>query len=60
MDIAEIGQLLKDVDTHGGYFQTQSAFKLMWLTLARSSEVIEAEWSEFDLGAATWCIPQVA
>ncbi|WP_080428842.1 tyrosine-type recombinase/integrase [Burkholderia ubonensis] len=57
LDIKEIGQLLKDVEGHGGNFQTQSAFKLMWLTLARPSEVIEAEWAEFDLDAATWRIP---
>jgi integrase len=53
----EIGQLLRDLDTHGGNFQTMSAFRLMWLTLARPSEVIEAEWSEFDLDAAIWRIP---
>ena len=29
----------------------------MWLTLARPSEVVEAEWSEFDLDAAIWRIP---
>lgn len=29
----------------------------MWLTLARASEVVEAEWSEFDLDAAIWRIP---
>ena len=29
----------------------------MWLTLARPSEVIEAQWSEFDLDAAIWRIP---
>ncbi|WP_175900731.1 tyrosine-type recombinase/integrase [Burkholderia vietnamiensis] len=57
LDITEIGQLLKDVDGHGGNLQTQSAFKLMWLTLARPSEVIEAEWAEFDLDAAMWRIP---
>lgn len=48
---------MRDVDGHGGNYQTQSAFKLMWLTLARPSEVIEAEWSEFDLEAAIWRIP---
>lgn len=57
LDIAEIGQLLRDVDAHGGNFQTQSAFKLMWLTLARPSEAIEAEWSEFNLTEAIWRIP---
>lgn len=53
----EIGELLKAVDGHGGNYQTQCAFKLMWLTLARPSEVVEAEWAEFDLEAAIWRIP---
>lgn len=53
----EIGQLLRDLDGHGGNYQTGGAFRLMWLTLARPSEVIEAEWSEFDLDAAIWRIP---
>jgi integrase len=57
LDITEIGQLLRDVDGHGGNYQTQCAFNLMWLTLARPAEVIEAEWSEFDLDAAIWRIP---
>ena len=53
----EIGQLLRDVDGHGGNYQTQCAFNLMWLTLARPSEVVEAAWTEFDLDAAIWRIP---
>lgn len=53
----EIGQLLRDVDGHGGGYQIQAAFYLMWLTLARPAEVIEAQWSEFDLDAAIWRIP---
>lgn len=53
----EIGRLLNDVDGHGGYHQIQCAFNLMWLTLARPSEVVEAEWSEIDLETALWRIP---
>lgn len=53
----EIGQLMRDVETHGGRHETISAFRLMWLTLCRPSEAVEAEWSEFDLEAATWRIP---
>ena len=53
----EIGRLLKSVDGHGGYHQIQCAFNLMWLTLARPTEVIEAEWSEMDLEVALWRIP---
>ncbi|MEY4592711.1 MAG: hypothetical protein RIR18_1606 [Pseudomonadota bacterium] len=52
----EIGELLNDIDGHGGNYQTQCAFNLMWLTLARPSEVVEAEWEEFDLDAAIWRI----
>lgn len=53
----KLNGLLKDVDGHGGYHQIQCAFNLMWLTLARPTEVIEAEWSEMDLEAALWRIP---
>lgn len=53
----EIGRLLNAVDGHGGYHQIQCAFNLMWLTLARPTEVVEAEWSEIDLEAALWRIP---
>lgn len=54
---AEIGELLRAVDGHRGSHQILCAFNLMWLTLARPSEVVEAEWSEFNLDAAVWCIP---
>lgn len=57
LEKSEIGQLLRDVDTHGGSYQIQAAFVLMWLTLARPSEVVEAKWSEFDLDSAIWRIP---
>jgi integrase len=57
LDIVEIGQLMRDIDEHGGNYQTRCGFKLMWLTLARPSEVVEAEWSEIDLDGAIWRIP---
>lgn len=53
----EIGQIMRDVETHGGRHETITAFRLMWLTLCRPSEAVEAEWSEFDLDAAIWRIP---
>jgi integrase len=52
----EIGQLLRDLAAYQGNFQTVAAFRLMWLTLCRPSEVIEAQWSEFDLDRAIWRI----
>jgi integrase len=57
LDSAEIGQLLRDVDGHGGRHETIAAFRLMWLTLCRPSEAVEARWDEFDLNAAVWRIP---
>ncbi|MGF6780658.1 tyrosine-type recombinase/integrase [Paraburkholderia sp. GAS334] len=53
----EIGRLMRDLAGYEGNFQTVNAFRLMWLTLCRPSEAIEAEWSEFDLDAAVWRIP---
>jgi len=57
LDSAEIGQLLRDVEGHGGRHETITAFRLMWLTLCRPSEAVEARWNEFDLDAAVWRIP---
>jgi len=57
LDRDEIGQLMLDVDGHGGRHETIAAFRLMWLTLCRPSEAVEAEWAEFNLDAAVWRIP---
>lgn len=57
LDAEEIGRLLRDLEGHGGRHETIGAFRLMWLTLCRPSEVVEAQWSEFDLDAALWRIP---
>ena len=57
LDSAEIGQLLRDVEGHGGRHETITAFRLMWLTLCRPSEAVEARWDEFDLDTAIWRIP---
>ena len=57
LEIAEIGQLLRDFEGHGGRHETITAFRLMWLTLTRPREAVEARWDEFDLDAAIWRIP---
>jgi integrase len=57
LETDEIGKLLLDVDGYGGRHETITAFRLMWLTLCRPSEVVEAEWKEFDLDVAIWRIP---
>lgn len=53
----EIGQLLRDVESHSGRHETLCAFHLMWLTLCRPNEAVEAQWAEFDLDNALWRIP---
>lgn len=57
LELEEIGRLFRDMDGHGGRHETRGAFLLMWLTLCRPSEAVEAEWSEFDLDAALWRVP---
>lgn len=53
----EVGQLLRDVESHRGRHETLCAFRLMWLTLCRPNEAVESRWSEFDLDKALWRIP---
>jgi len=53
----EVGQFLRDLTGYERNFQTVAAFRLMWLTLCRPSEVMGARWEEFDLEAAIWRIP---
>ncbi|PTQ80372.1 integrase [Nitrosospira multiformis] len=57
LDAVEIGALLRDLEKHKGRYETVAAFRLMWLTLCRTVEACEAQWSEFDLDAALWRIP---
>ncbi|MFH2140166.1 MAG: tyrosine-type recombinase/integrase [Pseudomonadota bacterium] len=53
----EIGQFLRDLAGYERNFQTVAAFKLMWMTLCRPSEVTGARWNEISLENATWTIP---
>lgn len=53
----QIGELLRALDGYSGHFQTGAALRLLWLTLARPSEMAGARWAEVDLDAATWTIP---
>ncbi|WP_080431648.1 tyrosine-type recombinase/integrase [Burkholderia ubonensis] len=54
---AEIGQLMRDLASYDANYQTTAAFRLMWLTLCRPNEVVEAKWDEFDLDIGIWRIP---
>ena len=54
---ADIGQFLRDCDAYPGTFEIRAAMQLAWLTLARTMEILEGEWSEFDLEQCIWRIP---
>ncbi|MCA8344191.1 integrase arm-type DNA-binding domain-containing protein [Burkholderia cepacia] len=53
----EIPQLMRDIDAYQGDLVTRLALRLMALTFVRTTEMIRAEWSEFDETAAEWRIP---
>lgn len=58
VDVKEIPALLKKMDEYKGTAVTKLAMRLLALTWVRTSELIEAPWSEFDLEAARWDIPK--
>jgi integrase len=55
----ELPVLLRAIDGYGdiGDKLTGYALRLLALTFVRTSELIGAEWSEFDLDSAVWIIP---
>jgi integrase len=57
IDDKELPDLLKAIEVYRGTQLTRLALKLMTLTFVRTSELIGATWSEFDLEAARWNIP---
>lgn len=57
VDARELPELLAKMDDYNGDAITRFAMKLMSYTFVRTSEEIEAPWSEFDLDDARWTIP---
>ena len=57
LDGKELPELLRHMEGYQGSSVTRLALKLMAMTFVRTSELIEARWSEIDLGAARWDIP---
>ena len=57
IDAKELPELLRNVEVYRGTHVTRFAIKLLALTFVRTSELIEAKWSEFDLEAERWDIP---
>jgi integrase len=57
IDPKDLPNLLRQIEVYPGTHVTRLAIKLMALTFVRTSELIEAKWSEVDLKAARWNIP---
>jgi integrase len=53
---ANLPALLIAMDNYDANVLVRHALKLMTLTFVRTSELLEAEWSEFDLENARWVI----
>jgi integrase len=58
IDAKQLPRLLKAIEMYPGAPITRMAMKLMALTFLRTSELIGAEWSEFDLEQKRWDIPE--
>jgi integrase len=57
IDAKELPTLLRRIEVYQGKQVTRLALKLMALTFVRTTELIEAKWTEFDLENARWDIP---
>lgn len=57
VDEKQLPDLLRKIELYQGTHLTRLAMKLMALTFVRTSELIQASWSEFDLEAARWDVP---
>ncbi|MGF6570913.1 integrase [Paraburkholderia sp. GAS333] len=53
----EIPQLTRDIASYQGDVVTRLALRFMALTFVRTTEMIQAEWIEFDEKATEWRIP---
>lgn len=56
-DPAQLGGLLRSIETYGGSLITCMALRLAPLVFLRPGELRHAEWDEFDLQAGVWTIP---
>ncbi len=57
IDAKELPALLRRIEVYQGKQVTRLAMKLMSMTFVRTTELIEAKWTEFDLENARWDIP---
>jgi integrase len=53
----ELPELLFKIDNYDGEPQTRFGLQLLAFTFVRTTELIGAEWAEFDFGKRLWTIP---
>jgi integrase len=58
IDGKELPELLRKMQVYDGAPHTRQALQLIALTFVRTSELIEAVWTEIDLETAEWRIPK--
>jgi integrase len=58
VDVSDLPELLVKMEENNCDATTRLGMKLMAYTFVRTSEEVEAPWTEFDLEAARWTIPQ--
>lgn len=57
LEPAQLGDLLRAIDTYTGHAITCLAMKVSPHVMARPGEIRKATWAEFDLDKAVWKIP---
>jgi integrase len=57
VDPASIGALLRAIEGYDGQPTTRTALRIAPYVFVRPGELRQAEWTEFDLDSAVWCIP---
>ncbi|MER2538885.1 MAG: tyrosine-type recombinase/integrase, partial [Azonexus sp.] len=57
LSVENVGEFLVSCEAYPGQFETREAMRLAWLTLARTMEVVGAQWEEIDLDQGIWRIP---
>jgi integrase len=57
LDAKELPGLLRQIEVYQGTHVTRLAIKLMALTFVRTSELIGAQWDEFDFERKRWDLP---
>lgn len=58
LDVAHFPELMRKIEFYDGSPITRLALKMMALVFVRTSELINAEWKEFDMKEARWNIPK--